>query len=318
MNSSTMSAKLDKAHYGLKQVSKAWYETLSTYLIEHNFVRGLDLNGKDINESQYRGMIGSVMNLTASRPDIQFSIDLYARYQANIKNPTLFLLRIFRCNMDIKSTSDACQFLKASLFAEIKNHTLKRDIEFHFIPTQYQLADIFTKPLDEPTFKRLIVELGGIRGDIGITTFWNALRAHYLSHSSMYVPPPSITIVRPWFAPIGYSGEIRAKGTLKKSCLPPRWRLLMGQIIQFLGGKTSGLDQISNKDATIFYCLANGVKVDYAKLIWEDIIHKLNKKTREKVVLYPRFISLLLEYMMPAYDNEELTTNPTQVFNVHN
>ncbi|GJT62984.1 hypothetical protein Tco_1006517 [Tanacetum coccineum] len=28
--------------------------------------------------------------------------------------------------------------------------------------------------------------------------------------------------------------------------------------------------------------------IDYAKLIWEDIIHKLNKKTREKVVPYPR------------------------------
>ncbi|GJR86017.1 hypothetical protein Tco_0210028 [Tanacetum coccineum] len=54
-----------------------------------------------------------------------------------------------------------------------------------------------------------------------------------------------------------------------------------------LGGKTGGLDQISNKDATIFYCLANGVKVDYAKLIWEEIIHNLNKKTREKVVTYP-------------------------------
>ncbi|GJZ78883.1 hypothetical protein Tco_0643720 [Tanacetum coccineum] len=79
-----------------------------------------------------------------------------------------------------------------------------------------------------------------------------------------------------------------------------------------IGGKTGGLDQISNKDATILYCLANGVKVDYAKLIWEDIIHKLNKKTREKVVPYPRFISLLLEYMMPEYDNEELTINPTQ------
>ncbi|GJT51482.1 retrovirus-related pol polyprotein from transposon TNT 1-94 [Tanacetum coccineum] len=34
-------------------------------------------------------------------------------------------------------------------------HILKGDI----IPTQYQLADIFTKPLDEPTFKRLIVQL---------------------------------------------------------------------------------------------------------------------------------------------------------------
>ncbi|GKD08042.1 hypothetical protein Tco_1187727 [Tanacetum coccineum] len=41
----------------------------------------------------------------------------------------------------------------------IRDHILKGDIELHFIPTQYQLADIFTKPLDEPTFKRLIVEL---------------------------------------------------------------------------------------------------------------------------------------------------------------
>ncbi|GJV77044.1 hypothetical protein Tco_1508628 [Tanacetum coccineum] len=75
----------------------------------------------------------------------------------------------------------------------------------------------------------------------------------------MYVSLPSITTVRPWFAMIGYNGEIGAKGTLKKSCLPPRWRLLMGQIIQ---------------------CL------DYAKIIWEDLIHKLNKKTREKIVPY--------------------------------
>ncbi|GJU06389.1 hypothetical protein Tco_1122819 [Tanacetum coccineum] len=58
--------------------------------------------------------------------------------------------------------------------------------------------------------------------------------------------------------------------------------------------------------------------IDYAKLIWEDIIHKLSKKTREKVVPYPRFISLLLEYMMPEYDNEELNVNLTQVSSVYN
>ncbi|GKA00771.1 hypothetical protein Tco_0673436 [Tanacetum coccineum] len=159
---------------------------------------------------------------------------------------------------------------------------------------------------------------GGIRGEIGITTFRNALRAHYLSHSSKYAKTPSLATVRPWFSSIGYSGEIGAKGTLKKSFLPPRWRLLMAQIIQCLGGKTGGHDQISNKDAIILYCLANGVEIDFARLIWEDIIHKLNKKSREKVVPYPRFISLLLEYMMPEYENDELTLNPTQVFSVHN
>ncbi|GKD32682.1 hypothetical protein Tco_1248191 [Tanacetum coccineum] len=53
-------------------------------------------------------------------------------------------------------------------------------------------------------------------------------------------------------------------------------------------------------------------KVDYAKIIWEDLIHKLNKKTKEKIIPYLRFLSLLLEHMMPEYENEELTINPTQ------
>ncbi|GJZ38467.1 hypothetical protein Tco_0585030 [Tanacetum coccineum] len=47
----------------------------------------------------------------------------------------------------------------------IRDHILKGDIELHFIPTQYQLDDIFTKPLDEPTFKRMIVELGMLNID---------------------------------------------------------------------------------------------------------------------------------------------------------
>ncbi|GJS66649.1 hypothetical protein Tco_0681213 [Tanacetum coccineum] len=66
--------------------------------------------------------------------------------------------------------------------------------------------------------------IGGIIGEIGITIFKNAIEAHY---SDTYVDSPSLVVVRPWFAKIGYNGEIGVKGTLKKSCLPPRWRLLM-------------------------------------------------------------------------------------------
>ncbi|GJY59101.1 hypothetical protein Tco_0458993, partial [Tanacetum coccineum] len=47
----------------------------------------------------------------------------------------------------------------------VRDHIVKGDIEIHFISTQYQLADIFTKPLDEPTFKRLICKLGMLNID---------------------------------------------------------------------------------------------------------------------------------------------------------
>nr|GEU50931.1 retrovirus-related Pol polyprotein from transposon TNT 1-94 [Tanacetum cinerariifolium] len=47
----------------------------------------------------------------------------------------------------------------------IKDHILKGDIELHFIPTEYRLADIFTKPLDEPTFARLKAKLGMLNID---------------------------------------------------------------------------------------------------------------------------------------------------------
>ncbi|GJY95972.1 retrovirus-related pol polyprotein from transposon TNT 1-94 [Tanacetum coccineum] len=42
----------------------------------------------------------------------------------------------------------------------IRDYILKGDIELHFIPTDMQLADIFTKPLAEHSFTRLVAELG--------------------------------------------------------------------------------------------------------------------------------------------------------------
>ncbi|GKC75306.1 hypothetical protein Tco_1126080 [Tanacetum coccineum] len=160
---------------------------------------------------------------------------------------------------------------------------------------------------------------GGIFGEVGVNTFRNYIGSHYLPHSSEYVAPPSIDIVRPWFETIGYGEVVPAKGTLKKSLLPPRWRLLMAQIIQCLGGKTGGFNQITNKDTIILYSLANGINIDYASIFWEDIIIKLNKKHREKVVPYTIFLSLLMMHKMKeGYGDGELTLYPTQVFNVNN
>ncbi|GKB12346.1 hypothetical protein Tco_0846269 [Tanacetum coccineum] len=92
------------------------------------------------------------------------------------------------------------------------------------------------------------------------------------------------------------------------------WRLLMAQIIQCLRGKTGGFDQITNKDAIILYSLENRINIDYVSIFWEDIIIKLNKKHREKVVPYTRFLSLLMMHKMKeGYGDGELTLYPTQI-----
>ncbi|GJY32402.1 hypothetical protein Tco_0415897 [Tanacetum coccineum] len=201
------------------------------------------------------------------------------------------------------------------------------NLEDIILNTNNEVALLYPEHNDKDHFKSKTLEnskvflsttTGGIYGEVGVNTFRNAIGTHYLPHSSEYVAPPSIDIVRPWFETIGYGKVVPAKGTLKKSLLPPRWRLLMAKIIQCLGGKTGGFDQITNKDAIILYSLANGINIDYASIFWEDIIIKLNKKHREKVVPYTRFLSLLMMHKMKeGYGDGELTLYPTQVFSVN-
>ena len=40
----------------------------------------------------------------------------------------------------------------------IRDHVMNGDIELHFVPTEYQLAEVFTKPLDKTCFNTFISE----------------------------------------------------------------------------------------------------------------------------------------------------------------
>ncbi|KAI3729157.1 hypothetical protein L6452_17808 [Arctium lappa] len=84
--------------YQMEQ-SSSMKTPMSTSLKLHS-----DPDGKDVNATTYRGMIGSLMYLTASRPNIMFSTFLCARFQSKPKESHLAAVkRIFRY---LKGTAD--------------------------------------------------------------------------------------------------------------------------------------------------------------------------------------------------------------------
>jgi hypothetical protein len=104
-----------------------------------------DEEGEHVDQKEYRSMIGSLLYLTVTRPDIQFSVCLCAHFQASPRTShRQAVKRIFRylchtpdlglwysasslalhdfldadfagCRLDRVSTSGTCQFLGSSL-----------------------------------------------------------------------------------------------------------------------------------------------------------------------------------------------------------
>ncbi|GKD54707.1 putative ribonuclease H-like domain-containing protein [Tanacetum coccineum] len=189
--------KVIKALYGLHQAPRAWYETLSSFLMENGFRRGTidktlfikknksdimlvqvyvddisirtattpiesnkplvkDEDGEDVDVHVYRSMIGSLMYLNASRPDIMFVVCAWARFQVTLKASHLNAVkRIFRylkhqsklglwylrdspfeleafsdsdyggASLDRKSTTGGCKFLGRRLISgQCKKQTI--------------------------------------------------------------------------------------------------------------------------------------------------------------------------------------------------
>ena len=64
----------------------------------------VDLLSKSVDSSLYRSKIGSLLYLTASRPDISYSVGVCARYQANLKESHMIALK--RIIKYVKTTAD--------------------------------------------------------------------------------------------------------------------------------------------------------------------------------------------------------------------
>ncbi|GJQ99811.1 uncharacterized mitochondrial protein-like protein, partial [Tanacetum coccineum] len=142
--------KVEKALYGLHQAPRAWFTEVKTVSTPMETQKPLlkDEDGEEVDGHMYRSMIGSLMYLTSSIPNIMFAVCVYARYQVNSKVSHLHAMkRIFRylkgqpklglsnpkdspfnlvvytdsdydgASLDRKSTTRRCQLLRCRLIS---------------------------------------------------------------------------------------------------------------------------------------------------------------------------------------------------------
>ncbi|GJW55011.1 hypothetical protein Tco_0099096 [Tanacetum coccineum] len=290
----------------------------------------LDLNGKAVNETRYQA------NLKESHLIVVKRIFRYLKGTLSLglwyPKCSGFDLKGYSdsnyagCNMDRKSTSGACQFLGGKLVcwsAKKQQYVAMSSAKVKYVVVAGCLANILwmKSQLTDydiiyekvPIFCNNTSAIAILNNQVlhsrtkHIDIRYHFIRDHIIKGDiELHFIPPNINLLN--------------KPTFKRLIV----ELMNRRLFTVLGvrkawGKTGGYDQISNKDALIHYCLANGVNIDFAKLIWDDLLVKMQKKHKETIITYTRFISLLLEHkMQETYENDEATPIPTPIFNVNN
>ncbi|GJY62531.1 retrovirus-related pol polyprotein from transposon TNT 1-94 [Tanacetum coccineum] len=123
--------KLKKALYGLKQAPHAWYDMLSSFLISQQFSKGA------VDPTLFTWHAGNDLLLIPLYCDNKSAIALCCN---NVQHSRAK-------HIDVR-------------YHFIKEQVENGIVELYFVRTEYQLADIFTKPLPRERFNFLIEKLG--------------------------------------------------------------------------------------------------------------------------------------------------------------
>ncbi|GJS66633.1 putative ribonuclease H-like domain-containing protein [Tanacetum coccineum] len=273
-----------------------------------------DGDAADVDEHLYRSMIGSLMYLTASRPDIMFAVCACARFQVSPKSSHLLAVkRIFRylkgkpslglwyskdsplelvaytdsdyagATQDRKSTTGGCQFLGNRLISwQCKKQTV--------VATSTTEAEYVAAASCCGQKSRLWLTIDGH----SMTITEASLRRHLkLDDQDGITSIPNSEIFEQ-LALMGYHTESDKLNLFKKGAFSPQWRFLISQYSSCLAQRDClGWEQFSSNIATAVICLATNRKYNFSRMIFEHMVSNISSP--HKFLMYPRFIQICLD-----------------------
>ncbi|GJX60976.1 retrovirus-related pol polyprotein from transposon TNT 1-94 [Tanacetum coccineum] len=135
--------RLKKALYGLKQAPHAWYDKLSSFLIEHGFTKGI------VDPTLFTRRHGDDILLVQMRTQL---LDYGYKYNRILMYCDSKSAIAISCNPVQHSKTKHIDIR----YHFIKEHVEKGTVELYFVGTEYQLADLFTKALPKEHFEYLV------------------------------------------------------------------------------------------------------------------------------------------------------------------
>ncbi|GJT75572.1 putative ribonuclease H-like domain-containing protein [Tanacetum coccineum] len=320
--------KVEKALYGLHQAPRAWYETLSTYLLDNGFQRGKinktlfikrhkgdillvqvyvddiifgstkkelcnafekftevktastpmetqkpllkDEDGEEVDVHMYRSMIGSLMYLTSSRPDIMFAVcqpklglwypkdspfDLVAYIDSDYAGASL----------DRKSTTGDTHNMVAFSSKPVESDRFEQIVDFlNAQPIRYALT---VNPTIYISCIQQFWSTGMVKTINGEVQLYALIDDKKIIISEAYV-----------------RRDFKLEDEEGIDYLP---NSIIFEQLALMGSKTTAWNEFSSTMASAIICLAINQKFNFSKYIFESMVRNLDNVS-EKFLMYPR------------------------------
>ncbi|GJW72009.1 putative ribonuclease H-like domain-containing protein [Tanacetum coccineum] len=212
-----------------------------------------------VNVHLYRSMIGSLMYLTASRPDIMFAVSACSRNQVT---PTTSNLEVVK-----------------KIFKYLKGQPklgLWYPRESPFMLEAYSDSDYARANKDR-------------KSTTGGSEYVAA--ANCCGQSEMVcIDDLPIAEIYSGMDNLGYVTE--GKLTFYKNKFSPQWRFLVHTILHCLSTKSGSWDQFGSSLAVALICLSDGRKFNWSSYIFKGMVSNIGNA--KKFLMYPRFLQTIL------------------------
>ncbi|GJZ36031.1 hypothetical protein Tco_0581848 [Tanacetum coccineum] len=138
------------------------------------------------------------------------------------------------------------------------------------------------------------------RYSFDLDTFRNMLQIYPKLPRHQFVDPPFEEEILTFMRELAYPGNIRIMSDVKVDILPQPWRTFRTIINKCLSSKVTGIDSLRLSRAQILWGLYDQQKVDYAYLLWEDLVFQIKNKEsgKNKYMFYPRFTKVIINHFM--------------------